>query len=84
MFHFLCSVGQHCGAISDATSISIQGEEYGAVYLSSQPGRSIVWMHCLEIVMIILGVMNIQCINFVCRVLLCSRMSITEGHVGLL
>jgi hypothetical protein len=69
VFHFLCSVGQQCAALSDATavfedevSIPIQGEEHGVVYLSSQPGRSIVWMHCLETVTIILGVMNMQCI----------------------
>jgi len=84
MFRFLCSVVQQCGSISDATSIFIQDEVHGAIYLSSQPGRSFVWMHCLDIVTIILGVMSIQCINLVCRVLLCSRMSITEGHVGLL
>lgn len=84
MLHFLCSIVQQCGAISDATSISLQDEVHGVIYLSSQPGRSIVWMHCLNIVTIILGIMNIQRINLVCRVLLCSRMCITEGHVGLL
>jgi hypothetical protein len=59
MFHFLCSIVQQCGAISDATSISIQDEVHGVIYLSSQQGRSIEWMHCLDTVMIILGVMNI-------------------------
>jgi hypothetical protein len=53
-------------------------------YLFFQPGRSIVWMHCSGIATKILGVMSIQCINLVCRVPLCSRMSITEEHVGLL